>query len=82
MTERITEDYVRAHFKADPIFDQVALEEQKSGKDRIQKLFTAASKASTGKPGYPEFILSFPTKKNVVIIVECKLSTKHHESAK
>ena len=80
MTERITEDLVRSHFKSDPIFDQVSREEQKSLKDHIQKLFAAASKTGSGKPGYPEFIISFSTKKNVIIIVECKLSTKAHKS--
>jgi type I restriction-modification system DNA methylase subunit len=81
MTERITEDLVRSHFKSDPIFDQVALEEQKSSKERIQKLFSAASKAGSGKPGFPEFIITFPAKKSVLIIVECKLDHKSHESA-
>jgi len=80
MTERITEDLVRSHFKSDPIFDQVALEEQKSSKERIQKLFSAASKSGSGKPGFPEFIMTFPAKKNVLIIVECKLEHKSHES--
>lgn len=82
MTERITEDLVRAHFKADPIFDQVSLEEQKSSKERIQKLFAAASKTGSGKPGYPEFIVSFSANKHVLLIVECKLSSKLHESPK
>lgn len=82
MTERLTEDLVRSHFKSDPIFDQISLEEQKSSRDRIQKLFAAASKSQSGKPGFPEFIISFSAKKSVLIIVECKLQTKFHESSK
>ena len=81
MTERITEDFVRSHFKSDPIIGQVVLEEQKSTRDRIKDLFTASSKNATGKAGYPEFIVSFPGKPNLLLIVECKKDKAHHESA-
>lgn len=80
MTERITEDLVRSHFKSDPLFDQVAFEEQKSSRERLQKLFVQASKGKTGNPGYPEFIISFPTNKRVLIVIECKADTHKHRS--
>jgi hypothetical protein len=80
LAERITEDLVRDHFKADPIFDQTNFEEQKSSRDRLQKLFANASKNQTGRPGYPEFIISFNDKPNVLLIVECKYDKVYHES--
>lgn len=80
MIERITEDLVRTHFKADPIIDQVAFEEQQSSRERIQKLFAEASKNATGKPGFPEFIVSFPGKPAALIVVECKRDKAHHAS--
>jgi type I restriction enzyme M protein len=82
VTERITEDLVRDHFKSDPIFDQIAMEEQKSSRERIQALFAKASKGETDKPGFPEFIISFGNKPNLLVIAECKLGKKFHESAK
>lgn len=81
MSERITEDLVRAHFKSDPIFDQAYLEEQKSSRERIQVLFAEASKSLTSKPGFPEFIISFNNKPNVLLIVECKFDRKFHQSS-
>ncbi|WP_433952424.1 N-6 DNA methylase [Brevundimonas diminuta] len=81
MTERITEDFVRSHFKSDPIIGQVVLEEQKSTRDRIKALFAGASKNSTGNAGYPEFIVSFAGKPNIILIVECKKDKAHHESS-
>lgn len=81
MTERITEDLVRDHFKSDPIFEHVSLEEQKSGKDRIRALFAKASKNKTSRPGFPEFILSFSQKPELLLIVECKFDKKHHQSS-
>lgn len=81
MTERITEDLVRAHFKSDPIFEQLTLEEQKSSRDRIKELFSKASKSLSNRPGFPEFIISFSNKPDVLLIVECKFDSKHHQSA-
>lgn len=80
MTERITEDLVRSHFKADPIFEQTVLEEQKSSRQRIQCLFAKASKNQSGKPGFPEFIVSFHLKANLLLIAECKLDPRNHKS--
>jgi hypothetical protein len=53
--ERITEDIVRNHFKYDPLFKSIKLEEQKSYNKRVLNLLQTASKS--GKDvGKPEFI--------------------------
>jgi len=80
VNERITEDIVRSHFKNDAIFDKVIFEEQISHNERIKNLLKTASKRGTGKPGYPEFIMTFPTIMDLVLIIECKAESKHHES--
>ena len=57
MNERITEDFVREHFKKDLLYNQIQFEEQKSKIHKINKLLNNASKSGNGK-GRPEFILS------------------------
>ena len=59
MNERITENIVRDHFKNDPLFSSVKLEEQKSYSKRVTELLQTASKSGKGI-GKPEFIVSFP----------------------
>ncbi|MER9842776.1 SAM-dependent methyltransferase [Mesorhizobium australicum] len=39
-----------------------------------------ASKSLTGKIGSPEFIITFPSMPDDIIVVECKADAKHHES--
>lgn len=80
MSERITEDIVREHFKNDSLFESVKLEEQRSKHERIKKLLGSASKKGTGKSGFPEFIITFPTFMNLVVIIECKSESKCHKS--
>jgi type I restriction enzyme M protein len=80
--ERITEDFVRDHFKGDPLFNAVRLEEQKTSVAKARRCLAQASKALTNKPGYPEFIITIPALPNDIIVVECKADTKHHRSAK
>ncbi|HCT4928559.1 TPA: N-6 DNA methylase [Morganella morganii] len=81
--ERITENFVRerlrekAYYKAD---NGVVIEEQKSQIKRVQSLLKTASKANTGKGGYPEFIITWESDPNFLIVVECKADTKYHES--
>lgn len=83
VNERITENYVRerlrenAYYKAD---NGVVIEEQKSQIKRVQNLLKTASKANTGKGGYPEFIITWESDPNFLIVVECKADTKYHES--
>jgi type I restriction enzyme M protein len=79
--ERITEDYVRAHFKNDALFGAIKLDEQKTTVAKARACLANASKALTGKIGSPEFIISFPALPDDIIVVECKADSKFHESA-
>ena len=78
--ERITEDIVRQHFKDDALFSSVKFEEQKSSNKRITELLKGKSKTGGTGDGRPEFIISFPTNSNYIIVVECKAKTYNHES--
>ena len=78
--ERITEDIVRQHIKNDALYHSVKLEEQKSTNKRIIELLKGQSKTGGTGDGRPEFIVSFPTNSNYLIVVECKASIHHHES--
>jgi type I restriction enzyme M protein len=79
--ERITEDYVRDHFKNDALFGAIKLDEQKTTVAKARACLANASKALTGKIGSPEFIISFPALPDEIIVVECKADPKFHESA-
>ena len=72
--ERITEDYVRDHFKNDPLFSAIKLDEQKTSVAKAKQCLAKASKNLTGKGGSPEFIISFPALPDDIIVVECKAS--------
>lgn len=78
--ERITEDFVRNHFKNDPLFSAIKLDEQKSSVAKARACLTKASKNLTGKGGFPEFIISFPALPDDIIVVECKADSKFHKS--
>lgn len=78
--ERITEDFVRDHFKQDPLFGAVKFEEQRSLIPRVKKCLSKASKKGTGRPGYPEFIVTIPTLPDDIIVIECKADEVFHES--
>jgi len=78
--ERITEDIVRQHIKNDALYHSIKLEEQKSTNKRIIELLKGQSKTGGTGDGRPEFIVSFPTNSNYLIVVECKASIHHHES--
>lgn len=80
--ERITEDYVRSKFKNDPLFKDVKFEEQRTKNKNIRELLKKASKKGTGKPGAPEFIITFPELIDAVIIIECKADLRNHENIK
>ena len=79
--ERITEDIVRQHFKNDALYNSVKFEEQKSSNKRISALLKGQSKNGGTGDGKPEFIISFPTNGNYIIVIECKAKTSYHESA-
>lgn len=78
--ERITEDIVRQHFKNDAMYNSVKFEEQKSSNKRIIELLKGQSKTGGKGDGRPEFIISFPTNSNYIIVIECKAKTYYHES--
>lgn len=79
--ERLTEAIVRDHFKSDPFIKSVKFEEQRSTNKRIQELLKGQSKGGGKGNGFPEFIISFPTNSNYIIVVECKANPSNHESA-
>lgn len=78
--ERVTEAFVRDHFKNDPLFSAIKFDEQKASTAKAKACLANASKALTGKIGSPEFIISFPALPDEIIVVECKASTKFHAS--
>ncbi|OGH06509.1 MAG: hypothetical protein A2W22_06070 [Candidatus Levybacteria bacterium RBG_16_35_11] len=82
VNERITEDFVRTHFKNDSMFRNIKFEEQITNHKILKELLKTASKKGTGKSGYPEFIITFPLVMDLVIIVECKPEIKLHKSKK
>lgn len=75
--ERKTEIIAREHFSK--FIDIVHIEEQKSDNPKIDKLLKTASKKGDGK-GYPEFIISYKTNPDLLIVVECKADVTKHES--
>ncbi|MCO4091926.1 MAG: N-6 DNA methylase [Sphingorhabdus sp.] len=78
--ERITEDFVRDHFKNDPLFGAVRFDEQKTSITKAKSCLSKASKSMTGKSGFPEFIVSFPALPDDIIVIECKADAKAHRS--
>lgn len=78
--ERITEDFVRDHFKNDPLYSAIKLDEQKASVAKASRCLIKASKNMTGKGGYPEFIITFPAFPDDIIVVECKADAKFHTS--
>ena len=78
--ERLTEEFVRNHFKSDPLFGAIKLEEQKTSISKAKRCLASASKNRTGKTGYPEFVISFPALPDDIIVVECKANVKCHEN--
>ncbi len=80
LNERLTEDIVRSHFKNDPLFKSVRLEEQRSFRRGVAELLKSASKTGGKGRGLPEFIVSFPSDSRYLVVVECKASPAAHES--
>lgn len=81
--ERITENLVRELLRDNHYSDAdngITIEEQKSEIKNVKKLLAKASKSKTGKPGYPEFIISWDKDPNFLIVVECKAKVKEHQS--
>jgi len=82
MNERVTEDIVRSHFKNDSLFGGIKFEEQRTNHRMIKELLKTASKRGTGKTGFPEFTITFPSIIDAAILIECKPETKIHKSRK
>ena len=75
--ERKTESIVRSHFEQ--FKDLVEIEEQASDIPKIDKLLKTASKKGGGK-GKPEFLITFKSNSNLLIVIECKADISKHES--
>ena len=78
--ERITEEIVRTHFKNDPLYKSIRLEEQRSKNRAIARLLASASKTGGKGVGSPEFLITFPADARYLIVIECKASVSRHES--
>ena len=75
--ERKTEKIVRSHFEK---FDDIIhIEEQASDNAKIDKLLKTASKKGSGK-GKPEFLITYKTNSDLLIVIECKADVTKHES--
>ncbi|MCE6988141.1 class I SAM-dependent DNA methyltransferase [Dyadobacter sp. CY323] len=75
--ERKTERIVRNHFEK---YTDILIEEQKSDNPKIDKLLKNASKRGD-RHGSPEFIISYNTKSEFIIVIECKADVRKHQSA-
>jgi len=81
VNERKTENLVRDLLRQKGYYDNgnIIIEEQSSDNPKIDKMLQFASKSGDGK-GFPEFIISFVDKPDDLIVIECKSSTKNHQS--
>jgi hypothetical protein len=81
MNERKTEKLVRDALAALGYESRkdVTIEEQKSDNPKIAKLLKTASKAGNGA-GSPEFIITSAQHPDLIVVIECKASTKNHRS--
>ena len=75
--EKKTEVIIRNHFSR--FLDIIEIEEQKSDNPKIAKLLKTASKKGTGA-GFPDFIITYQTNSDLLIVLECKAEITKHES--
>lgn len=75
--ERKTEIITRNHFNQ--YLNDIEIEEQSSDNIKIDKLLKNASKKGNGK-GYPEFLITYKTNSDLLIVIECKADVRKHES--
>jgi hypothetical protein len=81
--ERKTETLVREALRSLNYYGKTSntrIEEQKSEIERIKKLLKSGSKTGAGGSGAPEFIISNLNDSDFLAVIECKASTKNHES--
>lgn len=80
--ERKTENIVRNELRELQYYEansEIIVEEQKSDVARLQKLLEHASKKGDGI-GKPEFIIRSTIHPSLLIVIECKASTRCHVS--
>lgn len=75
--ERKTENIIRNHFSR--FLDIIEMEEQKSDNPKIAQLLKTASKKGIGA-GFPDFIITYQTNSDWLIVMECKAEITKHES--
>ena len=75
--ERKTENIIRNHFSR--FLDIIEIEEQKSDNPKIAKLLKTASKKGIGA-GFPDFIITYQTNSDLLIVIECKAKITKHDS--
>src|SRR5471032_2621574 len=83
MSEKKTENLVRDALRASKYYEPdngISVEEQKSEIAKVKSLLSKASKNQKGNAGYPEFIISSQKDTAFLVVFECKLSVKKHES--
>ena len=81
--ERKTENLVRSALQALSYYAEdntIAVEEQKSNVDAIKRLLKGASKSGKGGHGAPEFFIHNHENPDILVVIECKASTKDHVS--
>ncbi|WP_372474699.1 class I SAM-dependent DNA methyltransferase [Capnocytophaga sp. ARDL2] len=82
--ETLTENIVYDHFKNDPLFSdktiKVILERQQSANILIDELLKGATKTGKSGKGRPDFIITFPTNSDYIIVIETKAEISKHES--
>ena len=84
MSEKKTENLVRDALRSSKYYEPdngISIEEQKSEIAKIKTLLSKASKNLKGNAGYPEFIISSQKDAAFLVVFECKLSVKRHESS-
>ncbi len=60
--------------------EEVFVEKQQSEVAAIRAILAKASKTGKGGAGYPEFIITEAATPDVVVVIECKASTRQHVS--
>lgn len=76
--ESKTEAIVRKHFEK---FSDIIVFEKQCDIVKIDKLLKNASKSKKGLgKGYPEFIITFDSNSDLIIVIECKSDIRKHES--
>lgn len=75
--ERNIEVIVKNHFNI--FLDIIEIEEQKSDNPKIAQLLKKASKKGIGA-GFPDFIITYQTNSDLLIVIECKAEITKHES--